>query len=372
MNKLIIGSTAAHYWGLDRREPKDYDFFYTDDYTGDICGDSHCIPKDLMEKIPSYDGVITPDALLTLKASHLQWDIHWDKTKADILYLMSIGNTKIIEDLYQDLVSYWKTVHGDKGFLSLNKSKEEFFQDKVHYVYEHDELHEMVAYPDKPVYTRCLKDGQDVSISKEKFDELEFTDQVKMFKEEITVIALERWLLNKYNDVTSIVDAYQRSLKKTITNLTKGWASDFIIFNLPSFLQPDFSMFEKVLVEDNKMLDELKNKIKEVAAQLIVEKAENPEKFRWGVPSINEIVADLAQDYKEYISPEEFFEDYQFIDNEGGGEGGTEYCFGVFKWKGHYFKAEWSYYSYDGYNIDGIFNTLKEVTPKEKTITVYE
>ena len=60
------------------------------------------------------------------------------------------------------------------------------------------------------------------------------------------------------------------------------------------------------------------------------------------------------------------------IECEGGGEGEGEYCYGVIKIGDVYLKAEWSYYSYNGYEIDYIINTLQVVTTQTKTITVYE
>ena len=63
---------------------------------------------------------------------------------------------------------------------------------------------------------------------------------------------------------------------------------------------------------------------------------------------------------------------YEHITSEGGGEGEGEYCYGVIKIGDTYLKAEWSYYSYDGCEYDHIFGTLEVVTPKQKTITVYE
>lgn len=60
------------------------------------------------------------------------------------------------------------------------------------------------------------------------------------------------------------------------------------------------------------------------------------------------------------------------VELEGGGEGEGEYCYGVIKIGDTYLKAEWSYYSYNGCEYDSIFDTLKVVTPKQKTITVYE
>lgn len=62
---------------------------------------------------------------------------------------------------------------------------------------------------------------------------------------------------------------------------------------------------------------------------------------------------------------------YTHIECAGGGEGEGEYCYGVIKIGDTYLKAEWSYYSYDGCEYDYIIETLKVVTPKTKTITVY-
>lgn len=76
---------------------------------------------------------------------------------------------------------------------------------------------------------------------------------------------------------------------------------------------------------------------------------------------------------------------YEHIMEEGGGEGGSEYCEGVFKLGGGpsgdtYFKASWSYYSHHGYETSGCADTLTEVTsemtrqvtPVQETITVYK
>jgi hypothetical protein len=62
--------------------------------------------------------------------------------------------------------------------------------------------------------------------------------------------------------------------------------------------------------------------------------------------------------------------DYEHIYQEGGGEGGAEYCESVFKWKGKYYKITYNYYSYTGYRFDSA--EMGEVFPTEKTITVYE
>lgn len=63
---------------------------------------------------------------------------------------------------------------------------------------------------------------------------------------------------------------------------------------------------------------------------------------------------------------------YKWVDGEGGGEGQGEYCYGVIQLGESFFKAEWEYYSYNGCEFDWIERTVKEVTPKQKMIVVYE
>lgn len=190
---LIVGSLAAKHWGINRREPNDKDLWITQEdeikYLTNTKVDYHVIPKSILESIPREKLVATPDALYTIKCSHFQWDIHWEKTKADILYMESKG-CKLLPDLYERLMS----------------------------------LHRQ-----------------------ERDDEYE---------------------------------VYTSTLRKSI--------------------------------------------------------------------------------------------DYQHLEQEGGGEGQGEYCYGVFKLKGVIYKASYSYYSYNGHEYNGICNTLQEVRPVEKTVIVYE
>ena len=62
-------------------------------------------------------------------------------------------------------------------------------------------------------------------------------------------------------------------------------------------------------------------------------------------------------------------EGYKHLDQDGGGEGGAEDCQTVFEWQGKCYAYYYSYYSYDGYQHYN--NSLYEVKPQEKVITVY-
>jgi hypothetical protein len=148
---------------------------------------------------------------------------------SDIAYLQGLGFKKIPE-LYQKLYAYWPRVHGGKDYLSLDKTRQEFFTDAVTYHIDHDRLHELVTNHDKPVYTEVLKDGQEVLVDKDKFAALPRQKQLDMFHEEVYVIAAERWLIPREFKMSAL-EAYYMALKKTIVHLTKNWAHEFMVDN---------------------------------------------------------------------------------------------------------------------------------------------
>lgn len=313
---------------------------------------------------------LTLDAYYTIKCSHLQWDIKWDKTKRHILEMGSLG-AKLIPYLYSVLVKHWEQVHGAKDYLNLNKTKEEFFlteqpfalhKDKyIGYKYDHDWLHEMVAFPDKPVYTLCLKENEDVMMDVSKFGLLPYNKQIRMFQEEIAVIAFERFIATGV--ILSINKAWSMSLKKTITTLTKGWASTFIIRHLHEFVKPDFKLFTnlfKQTKEGNLIMSTNKEAVEKLKALLT----------ECGVEEelTDSFVVNLADNDDV---PSELAPYYEHVYTEGGGEGGSEYVEGVFKLKDTFFMTDWRYFSHNGYDYDDALESLRIVTPSEKTITVY-
>ena len=351
--RITVGSTAAKHWGINRCEPLDDDIWYSEEPWVTLREDWKVIPLDILKLVPEEGYYATPDALYTIKCSHFAWDIKWEKTKNDILHMRHKG-CKILPDLYKALKDYWVTVHGSKDFLSLSKDKSEFFNDYVTYKYDHDYLHTLVAYPKAPAYELCLKDNEDVLTDYNKFIKMSFKDQVRMFREEIVVIACERWMLHK--DI-SWYEAYMLSLKKTITNLTKNWANDFMIEHLVHFVKPKYSEFEY-------MLETLKGDIKMTKVDMSVF-----EEFGYDEEGLNELIYEMCEGgftdrFNDY--------GYEHLEQEGGGEGGGEYCYGVFKFKGKLYKAEYAYYSYEGNDYSEILSTLREVKPVEKLVTVYE
>lgn len=239
--KVLVGSNAARLWIPEFRIGKDIDWWSTEVVDGENF-DTCVIPQNilkLMEEGSLIGGVATLNDLLTIKLSHLSYDILWKKHLNDYLVFKKHG-AQINQGLYIALQEYWKEVHGNKNFLSLYKTKDKFFDDYVVKEQEHDHLHELVSYPNNPIYTLCLKDGEDVAIDYKKFLSLTFEQRVRMFREEVNVIATERWLIpTKDSGKITFREAYSKSLHKTVTALTKGWASQFMCENIEEFIRPN-------------------------------------------------------------------------------------------------------------------------------------
>lgn len=247
--RIVVGTTALKEHGIKYRAPKDVDVFVDDINDIQPNDDYIMMPSSIMGLIPCVDGYATPDAVYTIKCSHLGWDSHdigrspfggstlWDKHKRDVLALSTF--CEIIPSLFNALTDHWRCELGNKEYLNLNRSKDEFFNDHVEYKYDHDELHAMVSAPNEPIYKKILKDGSDVMVCKEKFTLLAFDEQVKLFQEEICTIAIERYVIHGM----PALKAYNSALKKTITRLTKNWASDFITSNMQYFKKPMYNLY---------------------------------------------------------------------------------------------------------------------------------
>lgn len=149
---MIIGSTAMKYWFPESREPKDLDIISHSGATKDKV-EYHWQPSfQYILDHNQHPEYLDPNFLYTLKVSHASWDVRWEKTMVDIIYLKERG-CKLDKELYDLLYKDWEIEHFPKR-LSLNKKNEEFFQAdrKV----THDKLHERFMFYDKPLTLSSL------------------------------------------------------------------------------------------------------------------------------------------------------------------------------------------------------------------------
>jgi len=243
MKSLIIGSTAIKHWYHDfKRVPKDLDLICADGVsTKDV---ERLWISEFQELIDiNFDeSYLDPNLLLTLKLSHLGWDILWEKHVSDVEFLFSKGCMPD-RGVYERLVKGWIQKHGKKWASLKGKDSTTFFEDAVKRKYNHDSIHEAVAIYDKPLYERLVYEG--VSCSERGFEQLNWTDKILLVKEEVWVTALERYIIPT-DFKCSITAAYQKSLKKLATTMSSGWFKWFILSNIHILRQcRDRSFIEK-------------------------------------------------------------------------------------------------------------------------------
>lgn len=230
--KLIIGSTAMRHWFPDFREPKDLDLLtpyqIKCDKAGVIETQWHCEAEFLIEK--SKDKVFAdPQLLFSIKVSHAHWNIHWDKTMYDIEFLKRKGVTLDME-VYDRLIPVWEEIHGKKK-VNMRQSMDVFFKDAVKREYDHEYLHELVAFYDRPLHERLRTDLSTAWCSKELFEALSPDDQARCALEEILATAIERAKLTVDSSKIERLSAINKAHFQLCTSMTKGWFARFLILN---------------------------------------------------------------------------------------------------------------------------------------------
>jgi|SRR5882724_2580099 len=264
MRQLTVGSVAmSHWFPSEVRVPKDFDIFTPDSaptWPSSNSPNAFLLPAERFWDWSFADWIkegenrdATPNELYTIKVSHSHWELRnnsYDKHLYDILFLRSKG-AELIPGLYKLLYKVWEEMHGKKK-VDLEKESMNFFKDAVTRKYDHDSIHHSVAFGDKAMYTTILKDNRTVAIDSKKMWALKHEDLVKLLREEVSATALERWLIpNNYKFSPGL--AHKLALRKTITSLTKGKTSLFMIENIKDFIKPD-NYLERHLAKLDKLI----------------------------------------------------------------------------------------------------------------------
>ncbi|WPS85276.1 hypothetical protein SMD22_01225 (plasmid) [Brevibacillus halotolerans] len=183
-----------------------------------------------------YSSLTLPYQMLT-KRSHLIYPVHFEKNMEDYQLLKSVlGDLNRDENMqtYYNLRFEEAKMRYKQNTPKLNVSTEDFFSSKlpVESYFVHDDLHELMAHNDKPVFTMMQKDSSKAWCEKEMFFALPYEYQVQAVQEEGYVIALERYIIPQYGDYwTDHFECYKKALKRICTTLTSGWFRDFAIEN---------------------------------------------------------------------------------------------------------------------------------------------
>ena len=263
---MLIGSRAFDFWrpGILRNDKRDWDIITDNPPTTNLFVEVHhpheYLSDEFVKKFQTDNfvaiggqsySICSLRGLSAIKMSHLSLDHNWIKHISFFhKYLKEHFN-------HED----WELVkRREKITLEITKQKnpslmmgnQQFFDDAVKKVYDHDWLHERVAFFDRPLYER-LKFSNKTDLAWCEKDLWEkFTHQEKMMcvVEETTVIALERFLIPGREKYATA--AYMKALQKVCTSLTSGWFRDFAIWNWA-----DLRLLARVELMD-KLTEELK------------------------------------------------------------------------------------------------------------------
>ena len=241
---LLIGSRALSHWFDDfkLKDNADWDVI-TDNHiewaetsspeflnNGDFC-------KYASNEVIEHNGVnltvINPIGLAIIKRSHLYRDLSFDKRITH--YHKHLKSFFIKNSDYDNRVRLTKEMF-KQPHPKLNVPVEDFFDDYVVKKYNHDYLHELVAYNNGiPLYKALQDDPSSAWCHKSYWDRFTHTERIRCVAEEAMVIALERFIIpNNWDYIFSI--AYHKAVVKICTTLCSGYFRDFAIDNYPEVL----------------------------------------------------------------------------------------------------------------------------------------
>lgn len=220
---MIIGSTAIkHHFPDYPKVPKDLDILLFED-----AGLKNSKGKEYFV-CPEFaflgnEEYMSPNMLYTLKMSHLNWDINWDKHVRDLHFLRDKG-CKLDIDAYNIFYKEWERRHGKKN-VKLTGYNNDFFNNNVNRTYDHDELHQLLCFYDSPMHNRIRPNKNKPAVSEQLWNNLSHLDKLYCALEEVYVIAVER-----YSNLPLNYAVYKAARKLAI-DMTKGFFHRFLVDN---------------------------------------------------------------------------------------------------------------------------------------------
>ncbi len=247
---LLVGSRALAFWdeSFKVKEDTDWDVISHEPLAGcewhrlDILNNFRMLNYASRYTIKGPNDVelqiMTPQGLAIMKRSHLWRNLsfgkhitHYHKHLAHFVDYFSAYDFEVLEERTQLTHEQYPQKHP-----KLNVPVDEFFDDYVTKKFNHDWLHEVVAYHQQPLYKSLQNDVESAWCKLDLWKKLSYKDKVLCVTEEVTVIAVERFLVPT-DWQTPAKLAFMKSLEKVCTTLCSGWFRDFAIDNYPQIVQ---------------------------------------------------------------------------------------------------------------------------------------
>ncbi len=189
------------------------------------------------------DNIATPfgivpslDLLFTIKDSHKykkfeKSSAQFWKTTIDWHVMKQLGAK--VRPEYEGLLKLRKDeTYAKQKHPKLNTNKENFFKDdNIKYFWDHDSIHEAVAWPEPPAYLSYMKDGAQVDCDKEKFFSIDENIRLEGVVQESMVLAVER-ALQPFPNGMNADQAFKFALAKVCSSITSGWFRTYAFENV--------------------------------------------------------------------------------------------------------------------------------------------
>lgn len=274
MSILVVGSRALNFYFPHSRPARDWDVIIDNgivpktfencvsvketphftQYRGNIFGSTAEI-KFLKDSNTSsgwmlqrFAGYAPPDVLMTIKKSHLYWNLRWEKHLGDYHFLKREG-AKIIPELFKMRFEETQERLGPLKKPNINCSNEMFFDQSAKALkrkFVHDDLHRWTCYYDIPLFEKVKNNKAIANIDYALWHQLSHEDKVRLAREEGFAIALERFVIPKEDWGANRRNVLFKAMKIVALRLTgMGKFKEFIIDNFYEIVNSDVDFITK-------------------------------------------------------------------------------------------------------------------------------
>lgn len=178
-----------------------------------------------------------PEILAAIKLSHLPFNINWKKNFLDFRFLQKKGIVvppildSLIKTRMQETQTRIKYIEPN-----FNLPNEKFFTDHVKRVVDHDQLHFVLKYYDRPLFESIKKDLSRAAIDFSLFQALSYKNQLRTIAEEVMVLTSERFLIPKLQRSEPLnIDAFEDFLQSSLQNIASQMCHNFLPIDFRRF-----------------------------------------------------------------------------------------------------------------------------------------